>query len=47
MVVIIRFNGSIAEILVQPLPGLWVFGSSVLLSMVASALLGFDRRQGL
>lgn len=47
MVVIIRFNGSIAEILVQPLPGLWVFASSVLLSMVASALLGFDRRQGL
>jgi uncharacterized paraquat-inducible protein A len=44
MVVIVRFNGSIAELSVEPLPGLWVFASSVLLSMVATALLGFDRR---
>jgi paraquat-inducible protein A len=47
MVVIIRFNGSLAEIAVHPLPGLWVFAFSVILSMIASALLGFDRRQGI
>jgi paraquat-inducible protein A len=46
MVVIIRFNGSVAEVAVRPLAGLWVFAASVILSMIASALLGFDRRQG-
>lgn len=46
MVVIVRFNGSIAQLAVHPQPGLWVFAASVLLSMVATALLGFDRRQG-
>lgn len=46
MVVIVRFNGSVAELSVEPLSGLWVFASSVLLSMVATALLGFDRHQG-
>lgn len=43
MVVIIRINGSLTQIAVEPLWGLWVFAASVLLSMVASALLGFDR----
>ena len=47
MVVIIRFNGSVAEVAVHPLAGLWVFAASVILSMIASALLGFDRRQGI
>jgi len=47
MVVIVRFNGSMAEIAVHPLAGLWVFATSVILSMIASALLGFDRRQGI
>jgi paraquat-inducible protein A len=47
MVVIIRFNGSVAEVSVHPLPGLWVFAASVILSMIASAMLGFDRRQGI
>lgn len=46
MVVIVRFNGSVAQLSIEPRPGLWVFAGSVLLSMVASALLGFDRRQG-
>jgi len=43
MVVIIRINSSIAEISVQPLPGLWVFAFSVLLSMICSSILGFDQ----
>ncbi len=43
MVVIIRINSGVAEISVEPLLGLWVFAGSVLLAMVASALLGFDR----
>ena len=46
MVVIIRINGSLAQISMQPLPGLWVFASSVLLSMICSSLLGFDRSRG-
>lgn len=45
MVVIIRINGNVAQIHVVPLTGLWVFASSVLLSMVASALMGYDRSQ--
>jgi len=43
MVVIIRINSGVAEVHVEPLLGLWVFASSVLLAMVASSLLGFDR----
>jgi paraquat-inducible protein A len=45
MVVIIRINGSVAEISVEPLAGLWVFALSVLLSMICSSLLGFDRNR--
>ena len=46
LVVIVRVNASFAQIEVEPLAGLWVFASSVILSMVASAALGFhfDRR---
>ena len=46
MVVIVRINSSVAEISVEPLPGLWVFAASVLLSMICSSLLGFDRNRG-
>lgn len=46
MVVIIRINNSLAQISVEPLLGLWVFAASVLLSMIAAALVGFDRGQG-
>lgn len=40
LVVIVRINHSIAQVSVEPLAGLWVFATSVLTSMVASALLG-------
>lgn len=47
MVVIVRVDAAFAQISVKPMPGLWVFAASVILSMIASAALGFhfDRRR--
>lgn len=41
LVVTMRLNNGVAQVQIVILPGLWVFATSVLLSMVVSALLGF------
>ncbi len=41
LVVAMRLNSGVAQVEVVVLPGLWVFASSVLLTMTVSALLGF------
>jgi paraquat-inducible protein A len=47
LVVAMRLNSGVAQVQVVVLPGLWVFATSVLLTMVVSALLGFlESREG-
>lgn len=46
MVVIVRVDNGIAQIGVQPHPGLWIFASSVILAMIVSAMLSYERPVG-
>lgn len=44
LVVIVRVDQGIAQIAVEPRPGLWVFAASVVLGLIVSALLAYEPR---